>query len=411
MLLFLSLLGALLSILLFYYNYRKSPSSIYLSLFFLLVSFYALHHHIFIYTHSIFWICILYVNTTSVFYLTGPMVFFYTRSVLNDDARLYKRDFWHFVPFILHFAGAIPYILKSWTYKWGIAEMIANNAHFMATHKVNYIAQIIGSVRPIYLSRPLLALFYTFLSSRYLYNFWKKKKVYSLSVQWSVMKKWMILLGVFQVLLFLSFSSIIVIRWPVNPLFQQLDTQVMEFIAGTSLVGLVVIPFLFPQILYGLPRFTSVNNEVSQEPETSGVENETDDNEETGKKQVQLQLEKNYLEALESKVNQCMEEHKPYLDPKFNLLKLSSMIDVPAHHLNFLFREVKQQAFNDYRNNLRIEHAISLLQQGKADELTLDAIGEQSGFSSRSAFFKAFKKATNMSPGSFLSSEFITGRL
>lgn len=220
----------------------------------------------------------------------------------------------------------------------------------------------------------------------------------------------MILLGVFQVLLFLSFSSIIVIKWPVNPLFKHIDTGIMELIAGISLVGLVVTPLLFPRILYGLPRFAAASNEaLLHQSETSAAENTEEDKKEPGKKQVQLQLEKNYLEALERKVNECMKEHSPYLNPRFNLLKLSSMIDVPAHHLNYLFREVKQQAFNDYRNNLRVEYAISLLQQGKADELTLEAIGEQSGFSSRSSFFNAFKKATGKAPGSFLTSGIVPG--
>jgi AraC-like DNA-binding protein len=47
------------------------------------------------------------------------------------------------------------------------------------------------------------------------------------------------------------------------------------------------------------------------------------------------------------------------------------------------------------------KHAKNLIKEGKNAELTLEAIGLLSGFSSRNTFFTAFKKAEGISPGSY----------
>lgn len=391
-----------------------------MGIFFLLVSFYSFHHYIFIYTTSVFWIAVLYVNTTSVFYLTGPMSYFYVRSVLTDDVTLRKKDWWHFLPAVVHFTCAIPYIVKPWAYKKSIARAIAADYNFMATHKVNYLAQLLDSVKPIYLSRPLLALAYTIGSLIIFLKFQRRQKNKKSTLmpsfhQQPVMKKWLMLFLGFQFLLFLSFASLLLVRWPTNAVMQFLHFSDLESLVGIALIGVLVTPFLFPRILYGLPHFTPVIPEQitipdspegliivpaqASAPPAAPVE---EIEEEDGESLPLLQLENNYLEAMGEKVEYCMQTTQPYLQASFNLLKLAHLIDVPAHHLGFYFRKIKQQSFNDYRNTWRISYAKKLILEGKADELTLEAIGLQSGFASRSSFFKAFKKITGMSPGQFL---------
>ena len=97
-----------------------------------------------------------------------------------------------------------------------------------------------------------------------------------------------------------------------------------------------------------------------------------------------------------------MQEFQTFLQPDLNLNRFSDIIQLPAHHLAYYFREVKQQTFNDYCNECRVEYAKSLMREGKTGELTLEAVGILSGFTNRSTFFRAFKKVEDISPGSFL---------
>lgn len=96
-----------------------------------------------------------------------------------------------------------------------------------------------------------------------------------------------------------------------------------------------------------------------------------------------------------------MKEHQPYLQPDCNIGHLAERVNLPVHHLAYYFREIKKQHFTDYRNQWRINHAKNLIRQGKANEMTLEAIGMLSGFSSRNAFINDFKKLEGISPGAF----------
>jgi AraC-like DNA-binding protein len=96
-----------------------------------------------------------------------------------------------------------------------------------------------------------------------------------------------------------------------------------------------------------------------------------------------------------------MTDLQPYLQSDCNLAYFAKLVKIPAHHLAYYFREERKQTFNDYRNEWRVNHTKKLITEGKHAELTLEAIGQLSGFSSRNAFFTAFKKVEDISPGAF----------
>ena len=65
---------------------------------------------------------------------------------------------------------------------------------------------------------------------------------------------------------------------------------------------------------------------------------------------------------------------------------------------------ILQKKFTAYRSMVRVEHAKELLNSGTADALSIDGIGSQSGFSSRSSFYASFKAETGMTPSQYLES-------
>jgi AraC-like DNA-binding protein len=70
--------------------------------------------------------------------------------------------------------------------------------------------------------------------------------------------------------------------------------------------------------------------------------------------------------------------------------QLADEMNLPIHHLSYYFREIRQQNFTDYKNELRVKFACGLILNEKYKEMTLEAIGEKSGFSSRVTFIRAF---------------------
>jgi AraC-like DNA-binding protein len=97
-----------------------------------------------------------------------------------------------------------------------------------------------------------------------------------------------------------------------------------------------------------------------------------------------------------------MREDQAYLVTDLNLQKFAERVQLPPHHLAWFFREIRKQPFNDYLNECRVNHAGQMILNGKAEALTVEAIGLMSGFTTRSTFFRAFKKTKGVTPGAFV---------
>ena len=169
----------------------------------------------------------------------------------------------------------------------------------------------------------------------------------------------------------------------------------MQILSGIGLTGLLISLFFFPGILYGLPQLP--------EPKTIKENSHTnsDSCQESPRKHMPA-FETKYLLSIQQKADTCMEEFQPYLHSDCNLASFAKLTQIPAHHFSVFFREIEKQSFNDYRNGWRIRHAKKLIEEGRNSDLTIEGIGLLSGFSSRNAFYNAFKKAEGISLGVFV---------
>jgi AraC-like DNA-binding protein len=209
------------------------------------------------------------------------------------------------------------------------------------------------------------------------------------------MTKWLTVLLGFLFILTLSQSVILDEVFSENDLHLFFTFNILQALSGIGLIGLLISPFFFPGILYGLPR-------PPEPAQTPGNTEEVNEPLPTETKKISSKFEADYLDIICKQTEKCMEEYQPYLQQDFNLAQLSMHVKIPVHHLAYYFREVKNQTFSDYRNEWRVEHAKNLIREGKSNDLTLEAIGILSGFSSRNTFLIAFKKAEGISPQAFL---------
>jgi AraC-like DNA-binding protein len=103
-----------------------------------------------------------------------------------------------------------------------------------------------------------------------------------------------------------------------------------------------------------------------------------------------------YINDLENKMN----EHRFYLKENFSSQDVLTHFDLPRNKLDELLIHVKGITFAEWLNSFRINYAKTLLISNK--EFTIDAISVMAGFSSRSAFYAAFKHLTKTTPTEFI---------
>ena len=103
-----------------------------------------------------------------------------------------------------------------------------------------------------------------------------------------------------------------------------------------------------------------------------------------------------------SRLKEVMEDEKPYLENDLNINELAKVLKTTFHKLSQVINESFHQNFYDFINNYRVKESKQLLENPKNEKYTIISIAYISGFSSKSCFYKAFRKQTGMTPREYL---------
>ena len=357
-----------------------------------------LYQYILLYSQSTTLISIFLFNVAvagAPIYMIGPVLYWYVRSVLTDDSKLKQRDLWHFLPMAIYFVTALPTAFLPWYEKVELAGKTAADAAFIGQYQATLLTRIFPQVW-VFASRLILILVYTLWAIYIFVTYQRKNRITAVFSKQVFMKKWLYCLLGFVFVLVTTQIPLVIKSFELHFTEYYFTLKIIQAISATGLIGLLVSPFFFPSILYGLPRVP-----LQKRPSASSARGEQ--KKQTSPRPKNHLFETEYLKTIEMQAISAMKELRPYLSSDCNLFSFSKLINVPAHHLAYYFREVKGQHFNDFRNEWRINHAKTLIKEGRSSEITLEAIGMLSGFSSRNAFIADFKKSQGVSPGAYAS--------
>lgn len=101
------------------------------------------------------------------------------------------------------------------------------------------------------------------------------------------------------------------------------------------------------------------------------------------------------------KIHELMIEHKYYLDADISLESLARKLKIPEYQLSLLLNKNIQKNFFDFINHYRMEHAKKLMTTSMGEGYSILDILYDSGFNSKSAFNRCFKKYTGITPSQY----------
>ena len=93
-----------------------------------------------------------------------------------------------------------------------------------------------------------------------------------------------------------------------------------------------------------------------------------------------------------------LDRDKPYHNEDFNLSELASRLSIPRAHLSQVVNGNLGSSFPELLNQYRVREATRLLGDAATEHLTIEAIGYEVGFRSRSGFYSAYKRIANETP-------------
>jgi len=100
-----------------------------------------------------------------------------------------------------------------------------------------------------------------------------------------------------------------------------------------------------------------------------------------------------------TRLERAMTERELFKNPNLKLNDLAKEINVSAHQLSQILNDHVGKNFTLFVNEYRINEACKMLSSD--NNLTVDAIGEEVGFNSKSTFFAAFKKIKELTPSTY----------
>lgn len=107
---------------------------------------------------------------------------------------------------------------------------------------------------------------------------------------------------------------------------------------------------------------------------------------------------KYYLQLLH-----LVEKEELYLDANLTLSALAKKMEVNSKYLSQAINENCDLSFTRFINQYRVKKAQQLLKDPALSNYTIEGIASEAGFRSKSAFYKAFKEWTGISPKDFQS--------
>jgi AraC-like DNA-binding protein len=353
----------------------------------LINNIYSLSHYAAINSGNKYLIAIMLVHFTPLYLLLGPFFYFYVRGVLNDDFKLSRKDIIHFIPAIIVLINISPYFFSSFNQKLLFASEVITNPYNIFKNSFLFFSPVVS-----FISRPIIIISYIFPSAILLHKF-KLNENYN-DIQSKLIYRWLISLIAITSLLYVAFLFFSITGYHTKNLY---DAQVRNiYMLDVTAFGLILLNFslfFFPNILYGLPQLdysmlkpkqthVTINDAIKKDPKSFEISNDK-------------------LNLLKSKIDVYLLT-RPYININFTLSVMSAETDIPAHHLSYYLNEHLKINFNTWKNELRINHVIELINNGSYETLTLDALSKQSGFGSRSSFIIAFKLKTGLTPSEYI---------
>lgn len=282
-------------------------------------------------------------------FLVGPLLYFYFRAILDKSFRLLKRHLLHLLPLVI---AAVYFGIRATAYElynpWQSPLKGIYGAAILL-HEICYIGLTV-----IFLNRHNVALKRLFKADDKAKTAWFRVFILGFILIWHLKLQSFVLLDVWR-------------RWRFCPY-------------GESLYFLTMFLFLTALLYLALKHPELIQN---------------------FRKYSRSDLGSDDIAKVRNRLQDYMTSEKPYLDPSLSLPVLAKRIHISKGHLSQVVNTSFNQNFCDFINAYRIEESKRLLSGNPDAAETILEIAYRVGFNSKSAFNRAFKKHTDLTPKEF----------
>lgn len=326
--------------------------------------------------------------TTFMFYFPfnnwlalGPLIYFFFRSLTNQQFRFQRRDLWHFVPALLDLGISIFIFSYEIVYQHWMQGKELVGHYGTRGQLVNDGLPIISEVSSIAIYASLIV--YLFITIR-LYRDYRRYIMDHFADSEPINFTWVrnllyaMILGILIWLLFNLIGE-----------FFQLDFSYIQSWYSYFAWGIIIY-------------YISIEGYFSRSSELSIPLDFNPNKQDTA---TIIESQPTIEEQLEHQLGEYMKNAKPHLDQELSLRKLATALDTSPTLLSKVINEHHHQNFNEFINTYRVEEMKIKLLDPSLAHLSILGIAFECGFKSKATFNRAFKKHTQLSPSAYMKSQ------
>ena len=293
-------------------------------------------------------------------YLYGPLIFLYVIFLIGRRKNFKKTDYFHFIPFLLvHIYGIFFFYFEGSDYQ--LSMLNYNIEH-------PWHIELVGKLIPFHgITYMLITVLVAVRYNKRIRN--RFANIERIDLNW---------------LLYLVVGTAVI--WIVVLLSYLLNLVYGEHLQANLLIYITLSVFLYTF------AFKSIRQpEISNKDE---IDNEVKAYSKSG-------LSDEKAAEIHNRLVQFMKSQKPYLNTGLNLAVLAQDLNISPHNLSEVINTKLKKNFYDFINGYRVEEVKELIADDVDSRYSILAHGFEAGFTSKSAFYSAFKKFTGVTPAQY----------
>jgi AraC-like DNA-binding protein len=386
--LFISLLGLIVSAILYFANKNQSLSPRLLAATVLCIS-YTLINFGWHFSGTFLKYPHLWRSAVIFTLCIPPLSYLYVRSVLEQQFWLRKTDLLLFIPAVLYTLQMAPFYVLPASRKYEIVAMELADKSLIALEPEGMLPLGAGIIFRMVFGLAMVGMQFILISG---YRR-KLKGLPDQPIQNIQIVRW---LFYFSMVMGSTFGVLLL-----EYMFQMSRfIDIWELLALTVCGTILFISFylLFrPNILYGLQGwFQDPGNIKGSIEEVVIPADHVNEELDSAKKQT-LSLEQGKL--FKQMIEDHFKEKEPFRKQGYTIRDLSVELSIPSYQLSVFINQEYGKNFNEFVNHNRVAYLQELVKvRPEHLQYTLEALGQVAGFNSRTAFISAVKRKTGRTP-------------
>ncbi len=339
--------------------------------------------YIILFSNSIFEFPGFFKTAAPINFLIPPLGYLYVRSILYNERGLSGRDLFHFLPFLIFLLSYLPFYLAPMEFKLEVIQELLIDKNKLLTRKLGWISE--SAFHVLRLTQDFI---YLLLQWILILKYDKQNLEKSIETQVYHVLRWLKVFTGGNTVILLSFLAVVTLYLLQFNIFEQQVSLLPASVLGASFFVICTYLLIHPHVLIGLPFVRKVTTTLDAA------------NQDVSKLSFSIANHEQELAYLES----YFDSNKAYLQPNLSVSEVAVAIGIPTRELSYLINTYHRKRFNDYLNEMRIRHFLTQAEGSTLDRFTVEAIALESGFSSKSAFYRSFNRFYSCTPLEYLRS-------